>query len=86
MALFCWIDRYLGGMLDLDLGALKPGERRVVESERRLHCEQSYGFVHIGRGKALPLQRPQRCVDRHRAQRGVSALWKGRSDGYGPPR
>jgi hypothetical protein len=43
---FGLIDRYLGTRLDIDVAAMKPGERVVAESPRRLQCEQSYGFVH----------------------------------------
>jgi ribosomal protein S18 acetylase RimI-like enzyme len=43
---FPLIDQYLGIQFDMDLSALAPGEIGVVESERRLRCEQSYGYIH----------------------------------------
>lgn len=44
--MFALVDRYTGIRLGLDLGDVEPGKTRVVESERRLACEPSYGHVH----------------------------------------
>lgn len=46
MQRFHLVDRYLGEILGIDLTSMESGERRVVESPRRLRCEKSYGFVH----------------------------------------
>lgn len=43
---FAHIDRYVSARLGLDLADADPGLTRVVESERRLAAEQSYGYVH----------------------------------------
>ena len=46
MSGFPLVDQYIGVRLDADVAALIPGEPVVVESDRRLRPEQSYGFVH----------------------------------------
>ena len=43
---FHLIDQYLGSIQDIDVAHLEPGEYAVVETSRRLRCEQSYSFVH----------------------------------------
>lgn len=43
---FRLVDEYMGIRLGFDLGAVEPGPAVVVESERRLRPELSYGFVH----------------------------------------
>ncbi len=43
---FSLIDQYLGIQLDIPVSGIAPGETRIVESTRRLRCEQSYGYVH----------------------------------------
>lgn len=43
---FPLLDRYTGIRLGADLSALEPGRLCVVEAERRLRPEQSYGFIH----------------------------------------
>ena len=45
MSTFPWIERYVSTLLDVDIAELEPGALTVVESERRLRPEQSYGFV-----------------------------------------
>jgi hypothetical protein len=45
METFPWIDRYIGTLLDIDVTDIMPGDLTIVESNRRLHPEQSYGFV-----------------------------------------
>ncbi len=46
MQRFDLVDHYLGEVLGIDVASMEPEECRVVESPRRLRCEQSYGFVH----------------------------------------
>ncbi len=43
---FPFVDRYMGLRLDLDLATIEPGQTLVVESERRLRRETSYGYLH----------------------------------------
>lgn len=43
---FALIDQYLGIRMGVDFAALEPGRTQVVESERRVRREQSYGFLH----------------------------------------
>lgn len=43
---FPLVDRYMGIRMAIDLSALVPGRVTVIESDRRLRREQSYGFVH----------------------------------------
>ena len=43
---FPLVGRYMGSRLDVDLAGVVPGRVLVVESERRLRREMSYGFVH----------------------------------------
>jgi len=40
------VDRYLSAWLGADVSALRPGRPVVIESERRLRPEKSYGFIH----------------------------------------
>lgn len=43
---FAHVDKYAGTRLGLNLGEVRAGETRVVESPRRLRAEQNYGYVH----------------------------------------
>ncbi len=44
--IFPLVDRYVGMRLGTDLSAIPRGKVCVVESERRLRAELSYGYVH----------------------------------------
>lgn len=46
MKFFKHVDRYTGIRLGLDLAKVNTGKLRVVESQRRLTAEQSYGYIH----------------------------------------
>jgi len=43
---FPLVERFVGLRMGVDLSAVSPGATAVVESSRRLRCEQSYGYVH----------------------------------------
>jgi len=43
---FPLIDEYMARRMEVHLSAVDPGHVEVVESPRRLHREQSYGFIH----------------------------------------
>jgi hypothetical protein len=46
MSRFPLIDQYLGIQLDILISEIAPGETKIVESRRRLRCEQSYGYIY----------------------------------------
>ena len=46
MSAFPLLDQYMGTRLQVDLTHLPSGQTVIVESERRLKREESYGFVH----------------------------------------
>lgn len=46
MSMFPFVDCYIGTQLDIDVSALTAGDVVVVESDRRLRPEQSYGYIH----------------------------------------
>ena len=43
---FPLVDRYVGTLLDVDLGSIEPGRLKIVEAPLRLRRQESYGFIH----------------------------------------